>query len=73
MAESIIEYACRVQDKRNGLDPDVVEGRRQVLEVVLEVLAEVVMPADARQILCNKALPGTVKSAADPLPTRSLP
>jgi len=49
MAESVIDYACRVQDKRNGLDPDVVEGRRQAREVVLEVLAEVDMPADARQ------------------------
>jgi len=51
MAESIIDYACRVQDKRNGLDPDVLEGRRQAREVLLEVLAEVDMPADARQRL----------------------
>ena len=51
MAESIIEYACRVQDKRNGLDPDVLEGRRQAREVLLEVLAEVDLPAEARQRL----------------------
>ena len=49
MAESIIEYACRVQDKRNGLDPDAVEGRRQAREVILEVLAEVDLDPDARQ------------------------
>ena len=49
MAESIIEYACRVQDKRNGLDPDVVEGRRQAREVILEVLAEVDLDPDARR------------------------
>jgi hypothetical protein len=49
MAESIIDYACRVQDKRNGLDPDVVEGRRQAREVILEVLAEVDLDPDARQ------------------------
>ena len=51
MAESIIDYACRVQDKLNGLDPDVLEGRRQARELLLEVLAEVDMPADARQRL----------------------
>ena len=49
MAESIIDYACRVQDKRNGLDPDVVEGRRQAREVILEVLAEVDLDPDARR------------------------
>ena len=49
MAESIIDYACRVQDKRNGLDPDVVEGRRQAREVILEVLAEVDLAPDARR------------------------
>jgi hypothetical protein len=49
MAESIVQYACRVQDKRNGLDPDVVEGRRQAREVILEVLAEVDLDPDARQ------------------------
>ena len=49
MAESIIDYACRVQDKRNGLDPDVVEGRRQAREVILEVLAEVDIDPDARR------------------------
>jgi len=49
MAESIIDYACRVQDKRNGLDPDVVEGRRQSREVILEVLAEVDLDPDARR------------------------
>jgi hypothetical protein len=49
MPESIIDYACRVQDKRNGLDPDVVEGRRQAREVILEVLAEVDLDPDARQ------------------------
>jgi len=38
MAESIIEYACRVQDKRN-----------QAREVVLEVLAEVDLEPDARR------------------------
>ena len=51
MAESIIEYSCRVQDKRNGLDPDVLEGRRQAREVLLEVLAEVDLPAEARHRL----------------------
>jgi len=51
MAESIITYAMRAQDKRNGVDPDVLEGRRQAREVLLEVLAEVDMPADARQRL----------------------
>jgi hypothetical protein len=51
MAESIIEYACRVQDKRNGLDPDALEGRRQARELLLEVLAEIDLPADARQRL----------------------
>ena len=45
MAESIIEYACRVQDKRNGLDPDALEGRRQARELLLEVLAEIDLPA----------------------------
>jgi len=49
MAESIVQYACRVQDKRNGLDPDVVEGRRQAREVILEVLAEVDLDPDARR------------------------
>ena len=49
MTENVIAYACRVQDKRNGLDPDALEGRRQAREVLLEVLAEVDMPADARQ------------------------
>jgi hypothetical protein len=49
MAESVIDYACRVQDKRNGLDPDVVEGRRQAREVILEVLAEVDLDPDARR------------------------
>ena len=49
MAESIIDYAMRAQDKRNGLDQDVLEGRLQAREVLLEVLAEVDMPADARQ------------------------
>jgi len=38
MPESIIDYACRVQDKRN-----------QVREVVLEVLAEVDLEPDARR------------------------
>ena len=47
--QSVITYACRVQDKRNGLDPDVVEGRRQAREVILEVLAEVDLAPDARQ------------------------
>jgi len=51
MAESIIDYAMRAQDKRNGLDPDALEGRRQAREMLLEVLAEVDMPADARQRL----------------------
>ena len=51
MAESIIEYACRVQDKRNGLDPDALEGRRQAREVLLEVLAEVDIPAESRRRL----------------------
>jgi len=49
MAESIIDYACRVQDRRNGLDPDAIEGRRQVREVVLEVLAEADLEPDARR------------------------
>jgi hypothetical protein len=49
MAESVIDYACRVQDKHNGLDPDVVEGRRQAREVILEVLAEVDLDPDARR------------------------
>jgi hypothetical protein len=49
MAESIIDYACRVQDKRNGLDPDALEGRRQAREMLLEVLAEVDLAPDARQ------------------------
>lgn len=47
MSENVIDYAMR----RNGLDPDVLEGRRQAREVVLEVLAEVDIPADARQRL----------------------
>ena len=51
MAESIIDYAMRAQDRRNGLDPDALEGRRQAREMLLEVLAEVDMPADARQRL----------------------
>ena len=51
MAENVIAYACRVQDKRNGLDPDALEGRRQAREVLLEVLAEVDLPADARRRL----------------------
>ena len=37
MTENVIDYACRVQDKRNGLDPDALEGRRQALEVLAEV------------------------------------
>ena len=49
MPESITDYACRAQDKRNGLDPDVVEGRRQAREVILEVLAEVDLDPDARR------------------------
>ena len=51
MAESIIDYAIRAQDRRNGLDTDVLEGRRQAREVLLEVLAEVDLPAEARQRL----------------------
>jgi hypothetical protein len=51
VSENVIAYACRVQDKRNGLDPDVLEGRRQAREVLLEVLAEVDLPADARRRL----------------------
>ena len=51
MAESIIDYACRVQDKRDGLDADALEGRRQARELLLEVLAEIDLPADARQRL----------------------
>jgi len=49
MPESIIDYACRVQDKLNGLDPDAIEGRRQAREMVLEVLAEVDLEPDARR------------------------
>jgi hypothetical protein len=49
MTSIVIDYACRVQDKRNGLDPDVVEGRRQAREVILEVLAEVDLDPDARR------------------------
>jgi hypothetical protein len=51
MAESIIDYAMRAQDRRNGLDPDVLEGRRQAREVLLEVLAEVELPAESRRRL----------------------
>ena len=51
MSESIIDYAMRAQDRRNGLDPDALEGRRQAREVLLEVLAEVDLPADARRRL----------------------
>jgi hypothetical protein len=49
VTENVIDYAMREQDRRNGLDPDALEGRRQAREVLLEVLAEVDMPADARQ------------------------
>ena len=51
MTENVIAYAMRAQDRRNGLDPDALEGRRQAREVLLEVLAEVDLPADARQRL----------------------
>ena len=51
MAESIIDYAMRAHDRRNGLDPDVLEGRRQAREVLLEVLAEVDIPAESRRRL----------------------
>ena len=51
MAESIIDYAMRAQDRRNGLDPDALEGRRQAREVLLEVLAEVDIPAESRRRL----------------------
>jgi hypothetical protein len=51
VTESVIAYACRVQDNRNGLDPDAIEGRRQARELLLEVLAEIDLPADARQRL----------------------
>ena len=51
MAETIIDYAMRAQDRRNGLDPDALEGRRQAREVLLEVLAEVDIPAESRRRL----------------------
>ena len=51
MSESIIDYAMRAQDRRNGLDPDALEGRRQAREVLLEVLAAVDLPAEARHRL----------------------
>ena len=51
MSESIIDYAMRAQDRRNGLDPDALEGRRQAREVLLEVLAEVDIPAESRRRL----------------------
>ena len=51
MSETIIDYAMRAQDRRNGLDPDALEGRRQAREVLLEVLAEVDIPAESRRRL----------------------
>jgi hypothetical protein len=51
VTENVIDYAMRAQDRRNGLDPDVLEGRRQAREVLLEVLAEVDLPAEARHRL----------------------
>ncbi|MFZ4805341.1 MAG: hypothetical protein ACOYLI_11865 [Synechococcus lacustris] len=53
MTESIVEYACRVQDKRHGLDPAALEGRRQAREVILEALAEVDLDPAARQRVMN--------------------
>ena len=44
MAESIYDYALRVQDRRNGLAP----AHR---DVILEVLAEVDLPAEQRHRL----------------------
>lgn len=44
MAESIYDYALRVQDRRNGLAP----AHR---DAILEVLAEVDLPAEQRQRL----------------------
>lgn len=46
MAESIYDYALRVQDRRNGLAP-----APQQRDVILEVLAEVDLPAEPRQRL----------------------
>jgi hypothetical protein len=46
MPESVIEYACRTLDEK--------EGRRQAREVVLEVLAEIDLPADDRRRLLSK-------------------
>ena len=52
MAENVIDAALRIGDaKRNGLNPDALEGRRQARELVLEILAEIDLPADARQRL----------------------
>lgn len=42
---NVIEYACKVQDKRNGLD--------SVREAVLEVLAEVDLDPNTRQRLLD--------------------
>ena len=47
MAETVLQYALRLQ--RNGLDPDVIEGRRRVREAVLAVLAEVDLEPDQRR------------------------
>lgn len=49
MPETVIDYALRVMDQRNGLDPDVIEGRRQAREAVLAVLAEVDLEPDQRR------------------------
>ena len=51
MAESIIDYAMRAQDKRNGLDPDALEGRRQAREVLLEVLVVQVLHQVLQEVL----------------------
>lgn len=49
MAETVLQYAMRAQDRRNGLDPDVAEGHRQAREAVLAVLAEVDLQPDERR------------------------
>lgn len=49
MAESIIDYACRVQDIRNGL-----EGRHQTREVVLQAIAEVDLTLQQRRALIER-------------------
>jgi len=49
MTENVIAAAIRAIDKRHGLDPAALEGRRQAREVILEVLAEVDLDPAARQ------------------------